>query len=356
MQTSELIHSYKGKKIFLTGHTGFKGSWMLCWLKELGAEVMGYALAAETNGLYESINGDKLCTSVIADIRDRNKLSQSLIGFAPDIVFHFAAQPLVRVSYDQPAETFEVNVAGTANLLEAVRLYGKTCRVVIITTDKVYENKEWAYPYRETDRLGGHDPYSASKACAELVVDAYRKSFFEATPEKGISVVTARAGNVIGGGDWSKDRIIPDIIRSLQAGLPVPVRNPAAIRPWQHVLEPLAGYLELGIIDNGEVNRQTSFNLGPYEWDVLPVQELVDIAIKEWGSGSAQLSEKPGAPHEAGILKLDISKTVSLLKWRPVLKAREAIAWTIDWYRKAEKQTDKHSLVKAQINQYINRR
>jgi CDP-glucose 4,6-dehydratase len=240
---------FRGKKVFLTGHTGFKGSWMLALLKQLGAVTTGYALAPDTNelALYNVIRGDEACNSIIADIRDKAVLNASIIQAQPDIIFHFAAQPLVRYSYTNPIETFEVNTLGTANVLDAIKLLDKKCSVVIITTDKVYENKEWDYPYRETDRLGGYDPYSASKAAAEIVVDSYRNSFFNTahfnTHQK--SVATARAGNVIGGGDFSADRIIPDIIRALQNNKVINIRNPNAVRPWQHVLEPIAGYLLL---------------------------------------------------------------------------------------------------------------
>lgn len=241
--------AYKGKKVLLTGHTGFKGSWMLAWLQQLGATVKGYALAPENEtDLYYLLDADKLCDSVIADIRDQNKISEVVKEFQPDFVFHFAAQPLVRRSYKMPVYTFEVNVMGTANVLEAVRHLSKSCSVVIVTTDKVYENKEWGIPYRETDPLGGYDPYSASKAAAEMVVSSCRNSFFNPGDfekhKKGVA--SARAGNVIGGGDRAKDRIIPDIIRGIEKNESIVVRNPEAVRPWQHVLEPLSGYLLLG--------------------------------------------------------------------------------------------------------------
>jgi len=246
MQYKEIFeNTYKGKKIFLSGHTGFKGSWMLTWLHQLGAEVRGYALTPENeNDLYNLINGDKLCNSVIGDIRDKEKLVNTIIDFQPDFIFHLAAQPLVRRSYEMPLYTFEVNVNGTVHLLEAIRNLQKKCTVVIITTDKVYENQETDYAYREDDKLGGYDPYSASKAAAEIVVSSYRNSFFNpADYEKHKkAIATARAGNVIGGGDRAADRIVPDIIHALETGMPVIVRNPYAVRPWQHVLDPLSGY------------------------------------------------------------------------------------------------------------------
>jgi CDP-glucose 4,6-dehydratase len=242
----KLIQTFSGKKVFLTGHTGFKGSWMLKVLEIIGANVKGYSLEPEfENGLYNIIKGDKLCDSVIADIRDKERLIKEINNFQPDFIFHFAAQPLVRLSYDIPSTTFDVNVMGTVNLLEAVRLCQKEISVIIITTDKVYQNLEWVYPYRETDRLGGVDPYSASKACTELVVSSYINSFFSSKDYKSHkkAVGVCRAGNVIGGGDWSKDRIIPDIIKSIFNNDIIKIRNPKAIRPWQHVLEPLIGYL-----------------------------------------------------------------------------------------------------------------
>ncbi|RZK32381.1 MAG: CDP-glucose 4,6-dehydratase, partial [Hymenobacter sp.] len=261
--------TYAGKRVFLTGHTGFKGAWLLAWLHELGATVRGYALAPQTTpSLYEVIGGEALCEkSVIADLRQRDLLTQEVVDFQPDFVFHLAAQPLVRLSYDIPAETFEVNALGTAYMLEAVRQLEKPCTVVLITTDKVYENKEWVYPYRETDRLGGYDPYSASKACTELVINSYVQSFFNkadyARHQKAIAV--GRAGNVIGGGDWALDRIVPDIVRAVQAGQPVQLRNPAAVRPWQHVLEPLGGYLLLGAKLSQDAARYAgAWNFGPH--------------------------------------------------------------------------------------------
>lgn len=332
----QLENTYKEKKVFLTGHTGFKGAWMLKTLALLGAEIKGYALEPQTpNDLFHLIEGEKLCESVIADLRDKKRLESEIVAFQPDFIFHLAAQPLVRLSYDIPAETFEVNVIGTANVLDAVKLLQKKCSVVLITTDKVYYNNEWEYPYRENDRLGGYDPYSASKACAELLIDSYRNSFFNTKNYdrhlKGIAV--ARAGNVIGGGDWSKDRLIPDIIRSLMVNKPIVIRNPNAVRPWQHVLEPVLGYLSLGMrLEKQPIDFSQAYNFGPQSEDALSVEEMVQVAIESWGSGEYQIDQEANQPHEAGLLKLDISKVKSELNWIPKINAKETVKFTLDWY------------------------
>jgi CDP-glucose 4,6-dehydratase len=333
----ELDSYYRGAKVFLTGHTGFKGSWMMATLHAAGAQVKGYALAPEeTGGLYELLGPLPGVESCIADIRDRGRLRTELLQFQPDYIFHLAAQPLVRRSYEIPAETFDINVTGTANLLEAATALEKKCAIVVITTDKVYENKETGFLYKETDVLGGHDPYSASKACTELVVSSFRDSFFPLfrgeSHQKGLASV--RAGNVIGGGDWSRDRIVPDIARALLAGIPVEVRNPASVRPWQHVLEPVAGYLRLGGLLYRDAGRYgKAYNFGPVPEDHLQVRELVETAIAAWGEGSWKDVSDPGAPHEAGLLKLDVTKARRDLNWHPRLDAPEAIRWALEWYR-----------------------
>jgi CDP-glucose 4,6-dehydratase len=348
----ESLNLYKGKKVFLTGHTGFKGSWMLRWLHSLGAEVKGYALKPENNfDLYHQINGDLYCESILDDIRNKARLEAEIKSFQPDFVFHFAAQPLVRLSYELPTETFEVNVMGTANVLEAVKSVSKHCVCVIITTDKVYENKEWHYPYRESDTLGGYDPYSASKAAAEIVVSSYRNSFFNnnSFSQHQKSVASARAGNVIGGGDWAKDRIIPDIVRALKKNEPISVRNPIAIRPWQHVLEPLSGYLRLAVLMYESPSTfDSAWNFGPLLDDNLTVEDIVKIAIESWGSGEYTTPKLDNQPHEASLLKLDISKAINELNWRPKLTAKEAIKWTIDFY----KSTDANTFISQQIESY----
>ncbi|MBA0884387.1 CDP-glucose 4,6-dehydratase [Flavobacterium sp. BBQ-18] len=331
-----LQNIYKGKKVFLTGHTGFKGAWMLKTLSLLGAEVKGYALEPQTqDDLFHLIEGDAICTSVIADLRDKQRLQDELVSFQPDFVFHLAAQPLVRLSYEIPAETFEVNTIGTANVLDAVRLLDRPCSVVLITTDKVYHNNEWLYPYRENDRLGGYDPYSASKACTELVIDSYRNSFFNSNNykqhQKGIAV--ARAGNVIGGGDWSKDRLIPDIAKAFAKEKPVTIRNPQSVRPWQHVLEPVIGYLLLGAnLITDPIHFSQAYNFGPQLSDALPVEEMLQLAIQSWGKGEYIVEQIDNQPHEAGLLKLDISKVISELNWKPKLSAQQAVSITMDWY------------------------
>lgn len=331
-----LKNIYKGKKVFLTGHTGFKGAWMLKTLSLLGAEVKGYALKPQTqDDLFHLIEGDTICISVIADLRDKKRLEEELVSFQPDFVFHLAAQPLVRLSYEIPAETFEVNVIGTANVLDAVRLLDIPCSVVLITTDKVYHNNEWLYPYRENDRLGGYDPYSASKACTELVIDSYRNSFFNiknySQHQKGIAV--ARAGNVIGGGDWSKDRLIPDIAKAFAKEKPVTIRNPLSVRPWQHVLEPVIGYLLLGAnLATDPIPFNQAYNFGPQLSDALPVGEMLQLAIQSWGKGEYQIEQVEEQAHEAGLLKLDISKAMNELKWQPKMNAQQAVGITMDWY------------------------
>src|ERR1700754_3104331 len=308
---SELSRYYEGKKVFVTGHTGFKGAWLLTCLHLAGAEVKGYALPPEyEEGVSTLLGPLKNVISVLADIRDKERLKKELLDFQPDHVFHLAAQPLVRRSYEIPADTFDINVTGTATLLEAVTALDKRCAVVVITTDKVYENRETGALYRETDTLGGYDPYSASKACAELVVSSFRNSFFNPQRAEGHKkgLASARAGNVIGGGDWSRDRIIPDIIRALRQDPPIEVRNPASVRPWQHVLEPIAGYLRLGGRLYEEPARYArAYNFGPQPQGHLPVSELVETAIDAWGQGSWRDMSLPGAPHEAGLLHLAIT-------------------------------------------------
>ena len=349
----KLQQVYKGKKVFLTGHTGFKGAWMLKTLSLLGADVKGYALEPQTkDDLFYLINGEQICDSVIADLRDRQRLQKEIVDFQPDFVFHLAAQPLVRLSYEIPAETFEVNAIGTANVLDAVRLLEKKCDVVLITTDKVYHNNEWIYPYRENDRLGGYDPYSASKACAELVIDSYRNSFFNVKNynqhQKGIAV--ARAGNVIGGGDWSKDRLIPDIAKALAVEKPVVIRNPQSVRPWQHVLEPVIGYLLLGAnLAIEPLKFSQAYNFGPHLSDALPVEEMLKLAIASWGKGDYKVESIEGQPHEAGLLKLDISKAITDLKWQPKMNAQQAVSMTMDWY--SEFNSNKNNIIDFTIGQ-----
>ena len=355
----QFLSYYKGKKVFLTGHTGFKGAWLLNCLELAGATVKGYALAPENeNGLFSLTAASLTAESIIADIRDKKRLEEELISFQPDFIFHLAAQPLVRRSYEIPAETFEVNAIGTAYLLDAVQQLSKPCSVVLITTDKVYHNNEWIYPYRENDRLGGYDPYSASKACAEIVIDSYRNSFFNTAlhdkHNKGIAV--ARAGNVIGGGDWSKDRLIPDIVKALEQRVSVIVRNPSAIRPWQHVLEPLAGYLILGsLLKDQPKEFSQAYNFGPYADDALPVKDMVKLAIDCWGHGEYAVTNNEGQPHEAGLLKLDISKAIKELGWKPKFNAYKAVDYTIEWYKVfSNNKNNISAFTERQILNYLN--
>jgi CDP-glucose 4,6-dehydratase len=355
---NQLTETYKGKRIFLTGHTGFKGSWLLKTLVLLGAEVTGYALAPDTDpGIFNVVSGESLCNSIIGDIRDRSKLTEAILFSNPDFIFHLAAQPLVRRSYDIPSETFEVNAIGTANLLDAMRLIEKPCYAVLITTDKVYHNNEWEYPYRENDRLGGYDPYSASKACTELVIDSYRNSFFNidnlSSHRKAIAV--GRAGNVIGGGDWSADRLIPDIVKALSKNKKIEVRNPQSVRPWQHVLEPLFGYLFLGakLVENPH-KFSRAYNFGPNPGDSLPVSKMVELAIDCWGTGEYYSENNKIQPHEAGLLKLDISKARAELNWFPKFSAAQAVEITINWYKEFYNNGDIVAYMDEQILGFIN--
>lgn len=350
-----LLHFYSGKKIFLTGHTGFKGSWLAAWLFSMGANVKGYALEPDyKKGLFDVLGEEIFHSSLIADIRDRKKLADEIQSFKPDLIFHLAAQPLVRKSYEIPSETFDINVTGTANVLEAAAQLKNRCALVVITTDKVYENVEQDILYKESNSLGGYDPYSASKACAELVVSSFRNSFFNTRDYSNHqkSLASARAGNVIGGGDWSSDRIVPDIIRALKVDKEIILRNPNAIRPWQHVLEPVSGYLILGMKLYNEPGRFSSaYNFGPLPEDHLTVEQLVENSIASWGSGKWKDESSKNQPHEAGILKLDISKAKTELNWSPKLNAKTAIDWTIKWYQ--QDYADLKKFTFKQINDFI---
>jgi CDP-glucose 4,6-dehydratase len=336
----ELRRAYAGKKVLLTGHTGFKGSWLALWLRELDAEVTGYALAPDPMpSLYLAAGVERACRSVIADVRDVERLRTVVREVRPELVFHLAAQPLVRPSYEQPLETLQTNVLGTAHVLEALRREPRPCAVVIVTSDKCYENRERSEGYREGEPMGGHDVYSMSKGAAELVVASYRRSFFPPArlAEHGIAIASARAGNVVGGGDWAKDRIVPDCIAALAARRPMPVRNPSAIRPWQHVLEPLGGYLLLGARLAPGAEGRTRFceawNFGPRTEDARPVRDVVEALITAWGSGRWEDRHDPAAPHEAGLLRLDVAKAEALLGWKPRWRFEETLRRTVEWYR-----------------------
>lgn len=326
---------WKGRRVFLTGHTGFKGSWLSVWLQEVGAEVRGYALEPPTDpSLFVQADVASGMDSIIGDIRDYEKLLTSMTGFQPEVVFHLAAQPIVRDSYTIPRETYETNVMGTVNLLEAVRHLESVRSVVVVTTDKVYENEEWHWGYRENDRLGGYDPYSNSKAAAELAVSAYRSSFFNPNvygQDHIVAVATARAGNVIGGGDWAADRIVPDLIRAWLDNHPATIRNPHAIRPWQHVLEPVSGYLVLAerLLDSVEFAEE--WNFGPRDSDCIPVGELATL-FESRCDGLAVERVSISGPHEAGVLKLDISKATARLNWTPRWTIGSAVDRTVSEY------------------------
>lgn len=325
------LEFWKGKRVFLTGHTGFKGSWLSLWLHSMGAVVKGYSLEPNTNpSLYSILNLDALITSEIGDIRDLSKVKESLVAFKPEIVIHMAAQPLVRYSYKEPIETYSTNIMGTVNILEAIRSCNSVKSVVVVTTDKVYENKEWCWGYRENEPLGGYDPYSSSKGCAELVTAAYRQSFFSSSDSP--SVATARAGNVIGGGDWSEDRLIPDAIRAFDQNLPIVIRNPLSTRPWQHVLEPLCGYLILAekLYIEGKKYAQ-AWNFGPEDTDCKSVQWILDELIKIWSSNASWVLDGKANPHEAHFLKLDCSKAKNELNWCPKWDISKVLQMIKNW-------------------------
>lgn len=356
---------FHGKKVFLTGHTGFKGSWLTLWLLKLGAEVHGYALEPPTEPSLFNLLGFNSSTpqlfSTINDIRDGATLSAAMQRVQPEIVIHMAAQPLVRDSYTIPVETYATNVMGTVNLLEAVRHCPSVRAVVNVTTDKCYENKEWVWGYRENEPMGGFDPYSSSKGCAELVTAAYRNSFFNAsifnssTPQHGTAVATARAGNVIGGGDWATDRLIPDIIRAIMANEPVRIRNPHAIRPWQHVLEPLSGYLTLAqrLYEQGAAYAE-GWNFGPADEDAKPVEWIVQRLCEQWGADARYEIDSGDHPHEAHYLKLDCSKARMRLGWQPRWNLRQTLDSIIEWVKVYQTSGDVRACCLQQIEEYQN--
>jgi CDP-glucose 4,6-dehydratase len=349
---------FEGKTVLVTGHTGFKGSWLAIWLRELGAKVVGYALEpyTESDNFVVSQVGNRI-TSIIGDIRDYEKLKSVFDGHQPEIVFHMAAQSLVRPSYQQPKLTYDTNIGGTVNILECCRLTDSVSVIINITSDKCYEEKKYNRGYKETDRLGGYDPYSSSKACCEMITSAYRNSFFNASEFKKHhkSLSSVRAGNVIGGGDWREDRLIPDCIRALKNNEPIGVRSPRSVRPWQFVLEPLSGYMLLAskMYENGE-RYFGAWNFGPDDTPVITVEEVVKSVIKNWGNGHYQdLSQNlSNEPHESKALTLDISKAKNLLNWRPALNIDEAIEYTVDWYKAS--RVDYNFCVK-QISDYVDK-
>jgi CDP-glucose 4,6-dehydratase len=352
-------NTYKNKKVLITGHTGFKGSWLAIWLKELGADVIGYALdpPSEPNN-FEATKLQDRVTDIHGDIRDIKRLMETFKKYQPELVFHLAAQPIVRFSYDEPKITFDTNVGGTANVLEAIRLTPSVKVLVNITSDKCYENKEWIWGYRENDPMGGYDPYSASKGCAELVFNSYLRSFFSqsATQTRQIGAASVRAGNVIGGGDWGKDRLVPDCIRALSSGQKIGIRSPYAVRPWQHVLEPLRGYMQLGAMLSQYPQKYSgAWNFGPDDSSHLTVAEMADRLIMYWGDGAWDDLSDPKAFHEANLLKLNCDKAHAELHWHSALTIDECLQMTAEWYKEfySEGQTkDMHPFCLAQINQY----
>lgn len=342
---------WRGKRVFLTGHTGFKGGWLALWLRRLGAEVTAVSLAPPEGrpSLFDAARIASVTDSHILDIRDAPALSAVIRQARPEIVLHLAAQPLVRASYREPLQTFDTNVMGTAHVLDALRGLPEARVALCITTDKVYRNEEWTYPYRESDALGGHDPYSASKAAAELVAASYRDAFLR---QQGVAVATARAGNVIGGGDWSEDRLLPDAVRAWQAGGTLEIRNPGSIRPWQHVLEPLAGYLRLAQALWDRPELAGPYNFGPPPHEAATVRDVVELARAAYGLGEVAYGTAGNGPHEAGLLALDTSRTRSVLGVQSRWELERSVGETMRWYRAHHESRDARALCDAQIDAY----
>jgi CDP-glucose 4,6-dehydratase len=353
MVSTDFLSAFAGRRVMLTGHTGFKGSWLAFLLKEIGADVLGYALPAEQPvSHFTALGLAKSIRHIEADVRDGARLMETMMAFQPDFVFHLAAQALVRPSYADPKTTFETNVMGSVNLLEAVRQCASVRSLVYITSDKCYENLEWVWGYRENDRLGGHDPYSASKAAAEIAFSAYADSFFAHRPELGAA--TARAGNVIGGGDWAVDRIVPDCIRAIGADKPVVLRNPKATRPWQHVLEPLAGYLLLAARLGEEPKAYAgSWNFGPPSSEVRTVLEVAECIVERFGRGSVVIEPGEAKQHEANLLQLNCDKANQLLGWRPRWDVEQTLAATADWYKSVMDGAEAPMVTRQQLRDYF---
>ena len=360
METVVISKSFwENKRVFLTGHTGFKGSWLSLWLQHLGAQVTGYALPVPVGpSLFNLVGIGEGMHNVLADICDLNQLSVAMAAQKPEIVIHMAAQSLVGYSYEHPVETYQTNVMGTVNVLEAVRKTEGVRVVLIVTSDKCYDNREWVWGYRENDPMGGRDPYSNSKGCAELVTAAYRNSFFspQTFSQHHVAIASARAGNVIGGGDWAKNRLIPDCMQAILAGKPVEIRNPSAIRPWQHVLEPLGGYMTLvkQLWDEGPALAE-GWNFGPGPDDVKPVQWIVEKMIELWGPEASWQLGNTSFPHEAQHLNLDISKATQQLGWRPRWNLEQGLELIVEWYRAYQKKHDVKNIMLKQIESYVSR-
>jgi CDP-glucose 4,6-dehydratase len=347
---------WRGKRVLVTGHTGFKGSWLSLWLQHLGADVTGYALEPSNHpSLFECARIGDHMASIISDVRDADRLCATIAEHKPQIVFHMAAQSLVRPSYEKPIDTYAVNVMGTVNLLDAVRRLGGVRALINVTSDKCYENREWLWGYRENDPMGGYDPYSSSKGCSELVTTAFRSSFFNPAQygRHGVAVASARAGNVIGGGDWAKDRLVPDVMAAFIAGHPAMIRSPHAVRPWQHVLEPLHGYLVLGerLWADGPAHSE-GWNFGPNDDDVVSVDRVVNQLALMWGRDCKWTAEGGNQPHEARLLKLDCSKAKARLGWSPNWDLSRALQEVVDWYRAFKQGVDMSALTLKQINCY----
>jgi len=350
-------HSFwKGRAVFLTGHTGFKGSWLSLWLNALGAKVTGYALEPPTQpNLFEQAEVASAVHSICADIRDFSRLRSAIAECRPDVIIHMAAQSVVRRGYEDPIETYSSNVMGTVNLLEALRQLRQPCVVVNVTSDKCYANQEWVWGYRENEPMCGRDPYSNSKGCAELVTTAFRESFFppDSLAHHRIALGSARAGNAVGGGDWTSDQLIPDLMRAFIAGKSCLIRNPAAIRPWQFVLEPLRGYLMLAerLAEDG-ARFASGWNFGPSDTDAKPVSWIANELVRAWGEPASWMQDVATHPHESHFLKLDASKARAALNWRPVLCLNQALSWIVEWYRAFQAGSDLRSLTLAQIERY----
>ena len=348
--------AWRGRRVLVTGHTGFKGAWLALWLHQLGAEVSGLALAPPTDpNLFERARLGGLVNHIEADVRDFSAVTAAMKAVRPEVVFHLAAQSLVRYSYQHPIETYATNVMGTVHMLEASRNLGGVRAFVAITTDKCYENREWVWPYREIDPLGGHDPYSSSKGCAELVISAYRRSYFAANGHSGgeSGLASVRAGNVIGGGDWATDRLVPDLIRAFERETAPEIRSPNAVRPWQHVLEALGGYLMIAQrLLAGDDAFADAWNFGPADDDARPVSWIVDRMRAEWGGTHAPAPFTGDVPHEAGLLKLDCSKARAVLGWRPSLPLDDALVWIVDWHKRVNAGEDPAAVTLGQIADY----
>lgn len=345
-----LVNDWRGRRVLVTGHTGFKGSWLSLWLHALGADVAGFALPPPSEpSLFAEARIDELITHYEGDVRDLTAVRAVVEAARPEMIFHLAAQPLVRLSYREPVETYATNVMGTVHVLEAARRTPDVAAIVCVTSDKCYENREWIWPYRENDPMGGHDPYSSSKGCAELVAAAYRSSFFA----QGPALATVRAGNVIGGGDWATDRLIPDLIRAFEAGASPLIRSPDSVRPWQHVLEALGGYLKIAErLLNGEREFADAWNFGPSDDDTRPVSWIVERMRAAWGGAPHPQADHGSRVHEAGLLRLDCSKARTALGWQPALNLETALDWIVDWHKATGRGEDARAVTLAQIAAY----